>query len=240
MTNYAMNKPDRFNPTTNDDIFAAKAAANEKFTTDDVDTIEGLDIIAETYAFDYDGDFEFMVEMRNTVLRRGMLTSGQAKGVLNCMLADWRRAHRSAPNAEVVPAPTPIDRDAILDGTYTVVLPDDTWKTLKIETVPENSWGDNYSGWTFVKLLTGPDNTTSFTNIGFVLPSGEFRLKNAYSSNTQLHQIALGLLTGSKDELHKAGVAYARISGRCYVCGKTLTTPESIEAGIGPICAGRL
>lgn len=27
--------------------------------------------------------------------------------------------------------------------------------------------------------------------------------------------------------------------GRCGKCGRRLTTPESIETGIGPICAGR-
>jgi hypothetical protein len=28
-------------------------------------------------------------------------------------------------------------------------------------------------------------------------------------------------------------------TGRCVVCAKVLTNPESVEAGIGPICAGR-
>lgn len=33
--------------------------------------------------------------------------------------------------------------------------------------------------------------------------------------------------------------AYGKLYGRCMVCGATLTDPESIAAGIGPICAGR-
>ncbi len=33
-----------------------------------------------------------------------------------------------------------------------------------------------------------------------------------------------------------AALAYARISGNCSVCGRTLTVPESIDRGIGPIC----
>jgi len=37
-----------------------------------------------------------------------------------------------------------------------------------------------------------------------------------------------------------AAVAYGRASGRCAVCGRDLTDPTSIEAGIGPVCAGRL
>jgi hypothetical protein len=32
------------------------------------------------------------------------------------------------------------------------------------------------------------------------------------------------------------GQAYARQAGRCFRCGETLTTPESIERGLGPKC----
>lgn len=37
-----------------------------------------------------------------------------------------------------------------------------------------------------------------------------------------------------------ASLAYGRELGHCGVCGRTLTNPESIDAGIGPICAGRM
>jgi hypothetical protein len=33
---------------------------------------------------------------------------------------------------------------------------------------------------------------------------------------------------------------YGKLYGRCMICGRTLTDPESIERGIGPICAGKL
>lgn len=32
---------------------------------------------------------------------------------------------------------------------------------------------------------------------------------------------------------------YGKLYGRCISCGRTLTDEESIEAGIGPVCAGR-
>jgi hypothetical protein len=32
---------------------------------------------------------------------------------------------------------------------------------------------------------------------------------------------------------------YGKATGRCLVCGRELTNPESIELGIGPICASR-
>lgn len=34
--------------------------------------------------------------------------------------------------------------------------------------------------------------------------------------------------------------AYGRLYGFCVVCGRTLTDEQSIAAGIGPVCAGRL
>jgi hypothetical protein len=34
--------------------------------------------------------------------------------------------------------------------------------------------------------------------------------------------------------------AMGRKFGFCCICGRTLTNPESVEAGIGPVCGGRL
>ena len=34
-------------------------------------------------------------------------------------------------------------------------------------------------------------------------------------------------------------MAHGKLSGRCCSCGRDLTDPESIERGIGPICAGK-
>lgn len=39
--------------------------------------------------------------------------------------------------------------------------------------------------------------------------------------------------------VEEAGIL-GRRHGVCVVCGRQLTNPESVEAGIGPICAGRL
>ena len=37
----------------------------------------------------------------------------------------------------------------------------------------------------------------------------------------------------------EAAVAYGRRTGRCACCGRLLTDPESIDRGIGPVCATR-
>lgn len=39
------------------------------------------------------------------------------------------------------------------------------------------------------------------------------------------------------DDPLAAAVEFGRVTGQCACCGKTLTNPESIERGIGPICA---
>jgi uncharacterized CHY-type Zn-finger protein len=36
-----------------------------------------------------------------------------------------------------------------------------------------------------------------------------------------------------------AAIAYGRREGKCSVCSRTLTNHESIDRGIGPICAER-
>lgn len=33
---------------------------------------------------------------------------------------------------------------------------------------------------------------------------------------------------------------FGRAFGVCMICGRRLTNPDSIEAGIGPVCAGRM
>jgi len=37
----------------------------------------------------------------------------------------------------------------------------------------------------------------------------------------------------------RAAVLYGKASGNCSICGRDLTDPESIERGIGPICAAK-
>ena len=49
---------------------------------------------------------------------------------------------------------------------------------------------------------------------------------------------AKGLASIAKNP-KEAAMAWGVKTGRCSCCGKTLTDPQSIAAGIGPVCAGR-
>jgi hypothetical protein len=51
-----------------------------------------------------------------------------------------------------------------------------------------------------------------------------------------IHEVAR---TGTRLSLDRAK-NLGRLYGRCIICGIVLTKEESIEAGIGPICAGKL
>jgi hypothetical protein len=49
----------------------------------------------------------------------------------------------------------------------------------------------------------------------------------------------LDLLAEFEEDPLAAAKKYGKLSGRCCSCGRDLTDPASIEAGIGPICAQR-
>lgn len=78
----------------------------------------------------------------------------------------------------------------------------------------------NWTGWVFVKSV-------SDDRLGSQKPGATYRGK--YEAELKL--IAADPLA--------AAIAFGRETGTCCCCGRTLTNPESIEAGIGPICATR-
>lgn len=96
----------------------------------------------------------------------------------------------------------------------------------------------------FLKVLTGPDNESSYSYVGILRQNVDFRpaivptRKSKVGMDAQsvkallwvLRQIYFNKeLPEGYDVLH---------SGHCAACGRKLTTPESIEMGLGPICAG--
>ncbi len=95
----------------------------------------------------------------------------------------------------------------------------------------------------FVSLLTGSDNTADYTYMGMLdATSGYLRLTHASPYTAESTPVialrwALPIVwTGSTLP------APARLMhvGRCGRCGRALTVPESIDAGIGPECATKL
>jgi hypothetical protein len=94
----------------------------------------------------------------------------------------------------------------------------------------------------FVSLLTGPDNTGDYTYLGMIREN-QFKATRATGAQEKGKPFAaftwvwrhLGYSTPvmppQTEIWHE---------GRCGRCGRKLTVPESIAAGIGPDCAGRM
>ena len=92
----------------------------------------------------------------------------------------------------------------------------------------------------FVSVLSGADNSSSFSYVGIIGSDRKtFKLtqKSKVSAdaisykafNFFFSQLIEGKLNPDLNVFH---------SGKCGRCGKKLTTPDSIERGLGKTCAG--
>lgn len=101
-------------------------------------------------------------------------------------------------------------------------------------------------------ILSGPDNEEDYQGFAFVKDSGfaiwkSKRGQNGRVSTFEWYAKILEAISLTPDEMAEvevdvelAGRRYTVvISKRCSRCNRRLTTPESIRAGIGPVCAGR-
>lgn len=142
---------------------------------------------------------------------------------------------------------TPEDRPheapaSVRDGYYTVVFetgqpssggsPDyvPSHRTIRVRTVSTG----NLAGRTVVSYLAGPNNESDYVGFGF-LSGTELGLWKRFQDESELVD-AVAILV---EDPEAAGRGYAAESGNCYVCGRTLTDPQSIDLGIGPICRGK-
>ena len=90
----------------------------------------------------------------------------------------------------------------------------------------------------FVKLLSGPNNADDFVFMGTVFPNAPSTLrgsgKSRISSCASSFKAFAWWLKHIGDE--RVEVWHEDHCGRC---GRTLTVPESIATGLGPICAAK-
>lgn len=93
----------------------------------------------------------------------------------------------------------------------------------------------------FVSVLSGTDNYSNFSYVGVIKSDKkEFKLtqKSKVSSdaisykafNYFFNQLLKGKINTDLNVYH---------SGKCGRCGRKLTTPESLERGLGPECSKR-
>lgn len=91
----------------------------------------------------------------------------------------------------------------------------------------------------FASVLKGPDNYSNYKYIGIYDPGyGIVRptKKSSYPVGSKEYDIlawAIRAVHGCKVMPEGYAIQHA---GKCCVCARKLTTPQSIEAGIGPVC----
>lgn len=93
-----------------------------------------------------------------------------------------------------------------------------------------------------VQVLTGSDNESSYTYIGHVFETtptifhhGKKSRVSAEAPSVKAFKYVFENLMGECDEKLQSVAVYHQ--GKCCRCGRTLTTPESIQRGLGPECA---
>lgn len=108
-------------------------------------------------------------------------------------------------------------------------------RTFKLRAVEDKP------GCFFASLLAGPDNTGDFRYLGFLFPRGGSLAVKPNRQGWAADALAvLGWLL-RQVESGGANLGQAEVwhTGTCGRCGRTLTVPESIASGIGPVCEGR-
>lgn len=99
----------------------------------------------------------------------------------------------------------------------------------------------------YVQVMVGSDNESSYEYIGHVWKQNEYNLNltrlrfpaaNMYKATTgaNIFKYIFRKLMSSTGLPENVQLLHA---GKCGACGRKLTTPESIEIGLGPICDGR-
>jgi hypothetical protein len=103
----------------------------------------------------------------------------------------------------------------------------------------------------FVKVLTGPENTRDYTYLGNISPNRPDYVAR-YGSHGFWHDkkqrvspdapSAVAFAWAFKRFVNGAGTPDMDVffAGTCGRCGRQLTVPESVTAGFGPECIGKV
>lgn len=95
-----------------------------------------------------------------------------------------------------------------------------------------------------VNVKPNRDNTVLWVTSQSETEMGEYGMKPKYlgkvtpaGCDSRLSDTVKEIIMGAASDPLSAAIKYGKVSGSCSCCGRELTDPKSIEAGIGPICA---
>lgn len=107
-------------------------------------------------------------------------------------------------------------------------------RTFKIETMPAD--GTFAPGERVVSLLVGSDNDHAYRGFGFLKIVNGTPWINVWTKCRGQQFDALAIMLEQLDAHEAAKRVEISFATTCRRCNRTLTTPDSIEKGIGPIC----
>ena len=246
------------NEVTSAEIAAVESivVSHAKYVTEDLyamfrdeasrPTFEMLRDVVYNYLSTYNGTFQFLIDMKVRYLMVGFLTMKQAAGVVNCYRAQINYEAKNAEKAAIVEKVTTgpvavvdnktvVTTSPIANGIYTVY--NDTegeHVTLRVTDhwIPE----ELAKGKQVAKYLSGSDNDNSYTGFATIIGSS-FKVWSRFNGDSNIVNAMKALMSSTAEERGEYGYNYAKESGRCCKCGRTLTVPASINRGMGPECA---
>jgi len=136
----------------------------------------------------------------------------------------------------------PADARRLPNGTYTIILDaaTDAYRTIRLADAPAHF--NAAPGTQIASYLNGADNDSDYKGFAFVIGT-QIKLWKQFAASARDQKLpiltALDTLVTSADPIAHMR-EYVLRSARCGVCGRKLTTPDSIRLGIGPVCAGNL
>jgi Family of unknown function (DUF6011) len=171
--------------------------------------------------------FEFAVSLAGALERYGHLTEGQLNAVRKCVARDAdRQAQRAVEQAQRSASAPVVSVEAIEVAFNNAKQAGIKYPRLRLDAFVFTPAGESSKNAGAVYVKEGE------TYLGKVL-GGKFFGSRECAPEAQERIVAVA--TDPK----QAAVAYGRKFGACSVCGRQLTDGESIERGIGPICAGK-
>lgn len=180
----------------------------------EVDKFEDSDVnpqcieLANKYVMEYTGTFSYLTGMKETFLQRGYLSGPQVRGVLNCILREYRR-----------PAPSNTGEIVTQDGMYRT--PDG--EIFKVQF--NRGEGDGRRLYA-KKLVVVREPVREEGKVASVPAVIRFDyIAGAIRKLTPVMKMTL-----------EDAITFGALYGTCLRCGRTLTREESIDRSMGPVC----
>lgn len=199
-------------------VIERSIASNHTITDDDVAESHTLRVVGTDFIVTYTGNNTFIPKLQR--VDPYLLSVGQLRAALKIMIDEYK--------ASLVKPQPPIT-----DARYTIVINEHEY-TVMIEKYE----GGRYNvpqGTQSLYLLTGPDNTSNYTPVGWIYPNRVLKMGDKFKNNLPLIN-AVKVLLRDEDTI-KYGEAYALKYRKCWRCHRDLTKAKSIIRGLGPTCA---